>query len=144
MQSEKKHSLLLLTPDTSIDGTSAAEMIEQTRLALDDGCRDVILDLHAVPYIAAAGLQAMLDSAALLGKVGGHLVVAGLRGQTQAIMQVSGLSHMLLQFDNAADAEHYLQGMRPPHLASPSDDDDGEDDEEEEDEYDDERIFDDE
>lgn len=31
MQSEKKHSLLLLTPDTSIDGTSAAEMLQPSQ-----------------------------------------------------------------------------------------------------------------
>lgn len=146
MQSEKRHQLLILTPDTAIDGASAGDMLEQTRLALDDGCRDVVVDLHAAPHIAAVGLKAMLDIAALLAESGGHLAVAGLHDQTQAIMQVSGLSHVLLQFDTVGDAEHSLGGMRAPGHASAAEAEPDDEDEEDygEDEDEDDHIFEDE
>lgn len=150
MQSERRHQLFFLTPDTSIDSASAVDMLEQTRLALDDGCRDLVIDLHSVPYIAGAGLEAILQIAALLEKAGGCLALAGLRGQTQSILQVSGLGHMLLHFDTAADAERHLQHMRtlgPAPAAigdgADSDEDFNEDDDEDEEEEDD-RLFNDE
>ncbi|MBK4733224.1 STAS domain-containing protein [Noviherbaspirillum pedocola] len=139
MQSEIRHQFLFLTPDTSIDGASAIDLIEQVRLALDDGCRDIILDLHNAPYIAAAGLKAILDIATMMKNSDGHLLLASLHGQSQEIMEASGLGRILLQFDTAAEAESYAHGLRPHYPTTSADDEDEDEDEDEED-----PIFDDE
>jgi anti-anti-sigma factor len=137
MQSETQQQILLLTPDSAIDSTGAAEMLEQTRLAMDDGLRHVILDLHAAPYLCAAGLDALLDIGSMLQRVGGHIAVTGASEQAHALLHTSGVSHLLLQFDSSADAQRHLQQLQ----THDADDDEDEDDEEE---YEDESAFDDE
>jgi anti-anti-sigma factor len=138
MQSENRHQLLFLTPDGAIDAASAAEMLEQVRLARDDGLRHVIVDFHAAPWMASAGLAALIEIAASLRHVDGSLAVTGASEQTHALLQVSGLSHLLLQFDTVADAERHLRQLPAPH-AQQNDEDDGEDEhyENEEDVFDD-------
>lgn len=136
MQSENRHQLLFLAPDGAIDAASAAEMLEQVRLARDDGLRHVIVDFHAAPLMASAGLAALIKIAASLRHVDGRLAVTGASEQTHALLQVSGLCHLLLQFDSVADAERHLRQLPAPHAQEEAEDD--EEDEYEEDAFDDE------
>jgi anti-anti-sigma factor len=142
MQTEKRHQILIIAPDASMDGASAAQLDEQVRIAIEDGCRQVILDLDAARYLAAAALRAILDIAAMLDRLNGCLAVVGASEQAHALMQVSGVSHALLQFDTIADAEQHLQQLPRPQ-EDDADDDDAEDDDEYEDEDEEDHAFDD-
>jgi anti-anti-sigma factor len=112
MQIKKPDDIFIVAPDLPIDAAAAMDLDERVLMAMDDGSRHIILNLENCSYSSACGLQAMHGIASRLQGIGGHLVIAGAGDQAHALMHMSGLSHLLLQFDTVADAERHLRELQ--------------------------------
>ena len=71
---------------------------------LENGSRNVIVDLKDLEYISSAGLRAVLSVAKLLKGLGGVLKLCGARGPVKDVFLVSGFSQMLPWFDDVEAA----------------------------------------
>jgi anti-sigma B factor antagonist len=83
----------------TITGELDAATVQPLDDAIDDilavGARLVTLDLTDVSFLDSTGLRSILRASDLLANHDGQLVVAGLSGAAQRVLEISGLNDRL-------------------------------------------------
>ena len=84
---------------------SVAPDIEQKLLSLiSEGSRKLITDLSEVWFISSAGLRALLAVLKEAKRKGGDLRLAGIQGQVQEVLDLTGFSTIFKIYASAEDA----------------------------------------
>ncbi len=94
----------VLTLSGRVTTTSAAELESALAAALDEGARQVVIDLSDVDYMAGAGLAAIATAARRLGEAGGALALCGVREPVRIALELSGLGADLAIVGSRAEA----------------------------------------
>jgi anti-anti-sigma factor len=92
MQIERstQDGVALVAPAGRIDTTTSPALEEELRKLVDDGARDVLVDLGGVDYISSAGLRVLLVLAKRLRGERGRLVLCGLAGPVRQVFELAG------------------------------------------------------
>lgn len=80
----------LIAPAGRIDSTTSGSLEDALRRILDDGARDVLVDLAAVDYISSAGLRVFLVLAKRLKDERGRLVLCALPQPVRQVFHLAG------------------------------------------------------
>jgi anti-anti-sigma factor len=81
----------LLTVTGDVDVASASRLDEVFADVLGRGARLVTLELTDVSFLDSTGLRSIVRASNMLAELDGRLVVAGLSGAAQRVLEISGL-----------------------------------------------------
>lgn len=84
------HGVEIISPVGRIDTTTSGTLDEAIRLKVDDGARDLLVDLSPTEYISSAGLRVFLVLAKRLRTLGGRLVLCGMGEPVRQVFQLAG------------------------------------------------------
>ncbi|MFN0092397.1 MAG: STAS domain-containing protein [Acidimicrobiales bacterium] len=96
----------VVTASGEIDASSCHHLDEKLNELIDGGARLLILDLRDVEFIDSSGLRTIVAASNRLIAERGQLLVQGVSGAVERVLQITGL------------LEH-LRGGRPRQTASP-------------------------
>lgn len=106
----------ILVPDNSaspmvvavhgrMDAVSAPEFEQRLTELIDEGARQVVVDLDGLAYISSAGLRGFLVIGKRLKADGGQLHVAGLKDMVQQVFKLSGFHTIIPVFETVQEAK---------------------------------------
>lgn len=74
-----------------IDLATAARLGQSIDTVIDDGATLVILDVTDVAFLDSSGLRVIVNCGNRLSATGGRLLIDGMSGAVQRVLEVSGL-----------------------------------------------------
>lgn len=83
-------TVLLVAPVGRVDTTTSGALEEALRRAVDDGARDLLVDLAGVEYVSSAGLRVFLVLAKRLRDLRGRLVLCGMGEPVRQVFDLAG------------------------------------------------------
>lgn len=83
-------SVAIISPVGRIDTTTSGILDDATRRTVDEGARDLLVDLSSTEYISSAGLRVFLVLAKRLRSLGGRLVLCGMGEPVRQVFQLAG------------------------------------------------------
>ena len=87
-----------------LDGPVCETLEARLNLAMDEGCRFLVIDLTRVELVGVEAWTVLLDLAARIRTHGGDLVVAGLRPDVREAFDLLALEPLLHAFPTAREA----------------------------------------
>jgi anti-sigma B factor antagonist len=88
----------------SIDGMTAASLVESFRAQVSGGNIRIVSDFAAVEYTSSAGLRALLETVKETRQHGGDLRLAGVAPEVLRVLELSGFTHILKLFPDVETA----------------------------------------
>ena len=83
-------SVAIISPIGRIDTTTSGILDDAIRRTVDEGARDLLIDLSSTEYISSAGLRVFLVLAKRLRSLGGRLVLCGMGEPVRQVFQLAG------------------------------------------------------
>jgi anti-sigma B factor antagonist len=77
---------------------------DEVRAILEDGPRNLVLDLEAVSYIDSATIGCLVEIHRLVADLGGALRLSGLRPRVRGMLSMTGVDRFLEVYDDEAEA----------------------------------------
>ena len=74
-----------------IDLATAPQLADSLQSLIDQGATLVVLDTAAVHFLDSSGLRVIINSANKLSDAGGRLLIEGMSGAVQRVLEVSGV-----------------------------------------------------
>lgn len=100
----------VIMPKVPLTCEHAEELRETVQHCLSDGLPMVVLNLHDVPLIDSAGLEALLDCRDNIRARGGNVKLAALTPLSHDILRVSGVIDAFESFpDDKAAVRSFVQ-----------------------------------
>jgi stage II sporulation protein AA (anti-sigma F factor antagonist) len=90
IQHSTHDSVAIISPVGRIDTTTSGILDDAIRRTVDEGARDLLVDLSSTEYISSAGLRVFLVLAKRLGSLGGRLVLCGMGEPVRQVFQLAG------------------------------------------------------
>ena len=84
-------------------GESTGTLRETVRKALDEGARNLVLNMGNVSYVDSAGLGELVGSYTSVNHAGGRLKLLNLQTKMKDLMQVTKLHTVFEVYENEAD-----------------------------------------
>lgn len=84
-------------------GESTGMLRDTVRKTLDEGNKNVVLNMANVSYVDSAGLGELVGSYTSVNHAGGRLKLLNLQAKMQDLMQVTKLHTVFEVFENEAD-----------------------------------------
>ena len=103
-----------VTIEGALDDDTSQELREQLRALLEEGCRQLGVDLRDTVAIESAGVRALIDAMSAVEEFGGGLVVQPPPGGVYELGRVKRLGELLAAANDAveeADAIHRLDRL---------------------------------
>ena len=91
----------------------AAAFDDAVSAAIEDGGRDVLMDLEASSCIGTAGLRTFARVATKLRGTTAGLAICAVPDQTRRVFEITGFDRMIPTFPSRADALAFLARERP-------------------------------
>ena len=88
----------------SVDGMTAGPLMERLTTEVRSGKTKLVLDFAGVDYVSSAGLRALLATMKETRQKGGDVRLAGVRPEVARVLELSGFTHLLKLFPDAASA----------------------------------------
>lgn len=85
---------LVVTPWGRLDGTSAPQLEERLSRDVEQGSKDLVIDLSSLDYISSKGLSALLSIGRKAKRAQGRMVLASLSDRVQQVMHISGFERI--------------------------------------------------
>jgi anti-anti-sigma factor len=87
-----------------------AAFLGEARAVMEDGARELVIDLEAVTYIDSATIGCLMEIHRLLENLGGRLTLSGLHRRVETMLSMTGV----LKFLNVEDrASSSFEGRSP-------------------------------
>jgi len=74
-----------------LDVATAAQLSDMLLGFIEDGILLIVLDLTGVEFLDSSGLQVLVDAGSRLEARDGQLVIEGMSGAAQRILEITGL-----------------------------------------------------
>ena len=87
----ESHHGVRVAASGEIDASTAPRLAEVLDAVIDDGATLVVLDASAVEFLDSSGLRVIVHSGTKLSNAGGRLLIEGMSGAVQRVLEVSGL-----------------------------------------------------
>ena len=100
-------SIVALKGKLDIQG---AEKIAVPFAAATGAAQNLIVDMTGVTFIASIGIRSLVSSAKAMSRKGGRLVLCGLSEPVHEVLQVSGITDLLLIAKGRDEADRMLAG----------------------------------
>jgi anti-sigma B factor antagonist len=84
-------------------GESTGTLRETVRKALDEGARNLVLNMGNVSYVDSAGLGELVGSYTSVNHAGGRLKLLNLQAKMKDLMQVTKLHTVFEVYENEAE-----------------------------------------
>jgi anti-sigma B factor antagonist len=81
-----------------LDAATAPQLAAALQALIDDGATVIVLDAAHVEFVDSTGLRSIIHAGNQLADAGGRLLIEGMSGAVQRVLEVSGL------------IEHYRDG----------------------------------
>lgn len=109
IQSEVHKNILVVRPTDALNKASASEFEEFLQNEMDEGFRHVIFDFSQLSQVSSDGLLVMLKLISEIRKIGGDVIVTGLKSKVRVIFSVSGMFTLLEETEDLETAIARLQ-----------------------------------
>jgi len=109
IQSEVHKNILVVRPTDALNKASASEFEEFLQNEIDEGFRYVIFDFSQLSQVSSDGLLVMLKLISEIRKIGGDVIVTGLKSKLRVIFSVSGMFTLLEETEDLETAIARLQ-----------------------------------
>lgn len=100
----KQGSVTVLLAEGKLDSVSSPDLDRRMATLIEDGVRQITVDLSGVDYISSAGLRVFLSAAKRLKQAQGKLALAAPSNQVQQIFDVAGFASILPIFRTLNEA----------------------------------------
>jgi len=84
-------AVVRLVASGEVDLSSSDRLIEAVERAVSQGANVVVLDATLVQFMDSSGLRAIVRCGQVLDAAGGRLLIEGMSGAVQRVLEVSGL-----------------------------------------------------
>ena len=74
-----------------LDAGTASKLADALDALVDDGAKLVVLDASDVEFLDSSGLRVIVNTGIKLSNAGGRLLIEGMSGAVQRVLEVSGL-----------------------------------------------------
>jgi anti-anti-sigma factor len=98
-----RDGVAIIAPAGRIDTTTSGTVEEVIRRAVDEGTRELVVDLTDIEYISSAGLRVFLVLAKRMRDLGGRLVLCGMAEPVRQVFRLAGFLP-LFQVELSQDA----------------------------------------
>ena len=100
----KQGNVTILKVQGKLDAMSSPELDKRLAGLVENGTRQIALDLAGLEYVSSAGLRVFLSAAKRLQQVQGKLALANLSAQVQQIFDIAGFESILPVFKTVNEA----------------------------------------
>ena len=107
---ERQDGVLYAWVGGRIDGSTATELEETVRTAIEDSDRAVVLDMENLSYISSAGLRSILLIAKGLQKRDSRFAVCSLQNAISEVFRIVGFDKIVTIHSSQGDAVSALGG----------------------------------
>jgi anti-anti-sigma factor len=90
--------------DGSVDSLNAEQLTQALTEHLAAGCRQLVVDLGAVPYTSTAGLRALLAAVKDSRRLGGDLRLAAAQASVERVLSLSGFTGIIKTYRGVTEA----------------------------------------
>ena len=97
-------TLAVLKPHGKIDFVTSGEVDKKLAELADNGALRFVIDMGDVPFVASAGLRALLKCAQQAQPKGGGIRLANVNEVVREVIEVSGFGEILPIFAGEAEA----------------------------------------
>jgi len=88
----------------SVDSLNAEQLTQAFAGQLEQGHRQLVVDLGAVPYTSTAGLRALLAAVKDSRRLGGDLRLAAAQASVERVLSLSGFTGIIKTYREVAEA----------------------------------------
>ena len=106
---EQQGDITIIAPRKSVDVSTAPELEQFIVNQIDNGARNMIIDLSQVDYISSVGLRVMLLAAKKLRKLEGTVIFSGLNDLVLEVFELTGLTKVLTTVKDIASAKSIIE-----------------------------------
>lgn len=101
----KEHNrAAVITPRGRIDSSTAGQFEQALNQAMENGQKNIVLDMEAVEFLSSAGLRAMVNARKALQALGGDLRLANPSERVSDTLSIAGLDVLFLSFPDRESA----------------------------------------
>ena len=100
----KQGNVTILKAQGKLDSTSSPEFDKLLSSLVENGTRQIALDLSGLEYVSSAGLRVFLSTAKRLKQAQGKLALANPAAQVQQIFDIAGFDSILPIFRTVNEA----------------------------------------
>ena len=109
VESRRSGTVTIVTPLDRFDTNSSPEVERSLTHHLEQGERQIVLDLSQISYISSIGLRVILKTATAMTQMGGRIVLCGGNDHVRTVLQLSGALMMSLYAPTLHDALSKVQ-----------------------------------
>lgn len=96
--------VIILDIDGEIDLYNAPEIKDTIKGLMDDGKKQIIINLEAVSYIDSSGIGALISSLSNLKKIGGSLKIIHVYDSVKKVFELTKLTSFFEIYDSEDEA----------------------------------------
>jgi anti-anti-sigma factor len=100
----KQGDVTILKAQGKLDSMSSPELDKHLTSLVENGVRQIAVDLAELDYVSSAGLRVFLSAAKRLKQAQGKLALANLSAQVQQIFDIAGFESILPVFKTVNEA----------------------------------------
>lgn len=104
LSESKQGNVIILKAEGKLDSTSSPELDKRISSLIENGAKQIALDLADLDYVSSAGLRIFLSAAKRLKQAQGKLALANLSVQVQQIFDIAGFESILPVFKTVKEA----------------------------------------
>jgi anti-anti-sigma factor len=101
---ERQGAVSVLRPQGPLTEAQCASFLDAAATKLGAGRPMVVVDLHEVPLVDSAGLEALVELRDRLEARGGAVKLAGVNALCGDILRVTGVGHKFQQYSHVKSA----------------------------------------
>lgn len=104
IRKSKEGNLLILKPAGRLDSENSPSFEKTIQTAVEEGSKNIVVDLTEVNYMSSRGLRAFLTGAKCAQASGGKLVACGAQEAVQKVFDMTGVATLfgvLASYDEA-------------------------------------------
>lgn len=102
--STERDHVLVVSIRGNIDALTADKLVDEIKTRILEGHINLIVDLSQVDYMSSAGLRSIMISAKESRSRGGDFFLAGVRGDPERVLRMTGFTSIVKVYPDADTA----------------------------------------
>lgn len=106
---KRKNYVVVSTESEKLNTTNAPDLKSEFVVIVNEGCKNIILDLSSCLYCDSSGLSAILVANRLCEQVAGKFILTGLQEEVETLIKISLLDTVLTISESLDEAEAFME-----------------------------------
>jgi len=102
--SEKYNTVIFELKGKLLGGSEASEFNEVIRKFIDQGEKNIVIDLSGISYVNSTGVGMLIRNYTTVVNSGGKLILAAINDRMQGLLSVTKLNQIFEIFDSTEEA----------------------------------------